>query len=404
MDKKYLIIIGTIAGLTLAGLAVFWLIGKPLSPPPETPANGAFPISGSRDFVPNPSIPTTPPPTIQPGRQKSLTQLVQKAIGGATYIEKEQSDKTKIGMVRYFEKATGHIYDIDYQARKSVRVSNTTIPGVFDAYWSASGEQAVIKYIEKSETAVEETARNFSLTAIGATTTGIFLSSAIKTIAASPKENKIFYLFPFEGNYVGLTASFADKSQKQLFTTPFGEFLAFWPSERIIALLTRPSFNIEGYLYKLDATTGSFEAVLKNIPGLTFLWSPDSEFILYNESGYSGFENYIHHVKENKVLPFNLATLPEKCAWSRIKKGVVYCAVPLVMPAANYPDGWYQGLISFSDRVWRIDVLSGATEIISAEAAENDFDFVNLFLDKNENYLFLQNKKDGALWSLQLSF
>jgi len=31
-----------------------------------------------------------------------------------------------------------------------------------------------------------------------------------------------------------------------------------------------------------------------------------------------------------------------------------------------------------------------------------EFDAINLFLSKNENYLFFQNKKDGTLWSIKL--
>ena len=404
MDKRYLIIIGTIAGLTIIGLILFWTLGgaKPASEG-KFPEGGAFPssLTGVPGQMPSQG-PANPPPTIFPGQQKSLTQLTKKAVSGAIFTEKDSGDKTKTGIVRYFEKATGHIYDIDLKTLASVRVSGTTIPGIFEVYWSNDGNQAIIRYVEKNETGIEDTVRNFSVLSMAATSTrGTFLPSSIKTIASSPKEDKIFYLAPFENIYVGITSTFEDKKQKQILTTPFGEFLANWPSDNIISLVTKPSAETGGYLFKLNPSTGSLESVLKDIKGLTGLWSRDAESILYGESFFGGMKTFLYGVKDKKIKQFAVDVPPEKCAWSAKEKGIIYCAVPSTIPSGNYPDDWYQGIISFSDRVWRIDVLGGATEIISSET-DNVLDLVNLFLDKNEEYLFFQNKIDGTLWSLVL--
>ena len=402
-NKKYLIIIGIVAGLIILGLVLF-LILRPTTPAPGTEAGGAFPAGGGK--IPagatTASGLTNPPPTIQAGQERPLVQLTQKAVSGATFIEKIQADKTKTGLVRYFEKATGHIYDIDPLTGTAARISNTTIPNIFEVYWSPAGDKAVIRYIENNEKGVEDTVRNFSVLYLAATSThGTFLLSTIKTIAASPKTDKIFYLAPFENEYIGITASFADDKQKQILSIPFGEFQASWIGERIISLVTKPSSGVEGYLYKLDPTTGAFERILKGIPGLTALWSPDSEFVLYSASGYNDLKLNIYNMKEKKTIPFNLTTLPEKCSWSPTRRGIIYCAIPSILPIGDYPDDWYQGVVSFSDRIWRINVMDGTTQIISSDTG-NTFDFVHPFLSKNENYLFFQNKIDGTLWSLNL--
>ena len=110
MNKKYFIIIGTVVGLIIIGLIIFW-ITRPATPAPGAGTNGAFPADGKKVPVgtTTPGTIVNPPPTIiQPGQQRPLVQLTQKAISGATSIEKIQADKTKTGMVRYFEKATGH--------------------------------------------------------------------------------------------------------------------------------------------------------------------------------------------------------------------------------------------------------------------------------------------------------
>ncbi len=404
MDKKYLIIIGAVIGLIIIGLIIFFIFRKPSTTETGPTAGGAFPAGGGKI----PAETTTasgivnPPPTIQAGQERPLVQLTQKAVSGATFIEKIQTDKTKIGMVRYFEKATGHIYDIDPLTGTATRISNTTIPNIFEVYWSPTGDKAVIRYIENNEKGVEDAVRNFSVVSLAATSThGTFLLSAIKTIAASSNADKIFYLAPFEDEYIGITASFADDKQKQILSIPFGEFQASWIGERVIGLLTKPSSGVEGYLYKLDPTTGSFERILKGVPGLTALWSPDSEFILYGASGYNNLNLFVYNTKNKKTAPFSLTTLPEKCSWSPTKRGIIYCAASSVFPTGNYPDDWYQGVVSFSDRVWKINVVDGTTQIISSDTG-NIFDFIHPFLSKNENYLFFQNKIDGTLWSLNL--
>jgi hypothetical protein len=409
MDKRYLIIIGIIAGLIAIGLIVFWVLySRGSIAPTEIPFSGLFPSAAPKtpeEQIPQTPPPTTPPFTIHPGQKQALTQLTQKAVSGATFIEKIQPDKTKIETVRYFEKATGHIYDIDLQKGTSVRISNVTIPRIFEVHWSPDGEQAVIRYTENNDAGVTDTIRNFSIVSIGATssasTHGTFLLSTISAIAPSPKENKVFSMVPFEDTNIGVISSFEDKKQKQVLISPFGEWRVDWPSEKIITFLSKPSSVVGGYLYKLDPVSGSFERILANINGLTALYSPDGERILYSGSSADGLKTNIYIIKDKKTIPFNLDTLPEKCVWSALSKGVIYCAVPASLPAAAYPDNWYQGLVSFYDKIWKIDTLSGVLSIISSEN-QPEFDAINLFLSKNENYLFFQNKKDGTLWSIKL--
>ena len=55
-----------------------------------------------------------------------------------------------------------------------------------------------------------------------------------------------------------------------------------------------------------------------------------------------------------------LETLPEKCVWSKADASIFYCAVPENIPADNiYPDVWYQGLMSFSDAIWKVNIKTG---------------------------------------------
>ncbi len=397
MNKKFIILIGAVVGLIIVGLIVFWIFYAKKSPGPTTETPGLFP-TGEKISSPlsPPSITQQPAPTTQTRQLKSLVQLTQKPVIGAIYVPSTSA-------VRYFEKATGHIYDLDLLSKNSTRVSNTTIPGIFEVLFSPDGNEAIIRYAETNDEGVESSIRNFSLSDISGTTTprGIFMLSAIKAFTVSPKENKIFYLSPVGDFNTGVVSSFSDKNQKQALLIPFGEFNLNWPAEKVITLLSKPSAQVEGYFYRLDPVSGDFGKILGGFKGLTALYSPDGKYIVYSESGFNDFKTSIYAIEEKKTSPLNATTLPEKCVWSKLKKGTIYCAVPTAVPQATYPDDWYQGLVSFSDRVWKIDTISGETAIISAES-ETEIDLINPFLSNNGDYFFFQNKKNNTLWSLQL--
>ncbi len=401
MNKKSLIIIAIIAGLVIMGFAAFWFLFKNQTKPGgNTFLSYFFPFAAEQPIEQFPAS-TTTPPTIQLGQADSLNQLTKVAVADATTVIKEKEDKTKIEVVRYIEKSTGHIYETEPQGENLSEISNMTIPAILDVLWSNDKKQFIVRYLKSNETGTQDSIMNLSFLS-STSTEGVFLSSEITSIASSPAENKVFYLMPYQSANIGITSSFNQKTKKQIFSTPFGEFQASWPNKNIIALLSRPSAFADGFLYKLNPTDGSLERILGKIKGLTALFSPDGEKILYSETANYGVKSNIYLVKEKSFSSFNIATLPEKCIWSKINKAVFYCAIPKFLPAMDYPDNWYQGLVSFSDVVWKINADSGTSELIS-DIAGVDLDIINIFSDNNENYLFFQNKKDGALWSLKLN-
>ena len=84
---------------------------------------------------------------------------------------------------------------------------------------------------------------------------------------------------------------------------------------------------------------------------------------------------------------------------------MVLCAVPSSLPSGEYPDDWYQGLVGFSDDIWKIDTATGSvSELFSLKNYTTEsIDAVRLFTDPTEAFLFFINKRDGALWALKLA-
>ncbi len=322
-------------------------------------------------------------------KEGNLIKLTQSAVSGATFADDS---------VRYIERSTGHIFKINPDGQNKERISNTTILKSFESFWSPDGKNLVIRYLE--DVGESLIVRDFS-GAISTSTSldGIFLPAGIKTMAVSPFESRIFYLIASDKTNIGLTADFKNEKKKQVLETPFGDFNASWPSESVISLATKPSFGTEGALHFLNLKTGGFDKILGNINGLTASVSPDAREIIYSETLGKRFITKIFDVKSKKPADFNFTTLPEKCAWSRNEKSVVYCAAPTSFQSADYPDDWYQGVISFDDSIWQVNFSTGEANVV---LEQSDLDAVNLFLTFNEDYLIFTNKKDNTLWSLKL--
>jgi hypothetical protein len=335
---------------------------------------------------------------------KKASQLTQGAISGATTITVKtgSGEEDKETRVRYIEKSTGHIYEIGAKGENRHRVSNTTILQTFESQWANGGEKLIIKSFD--DTLTEDRPSDIRIfTALidneSESLAGIFLPTGTLDAVVSPSEDKVFYMMETPDTTLGILTDFDNEKDNVIFSIPFSEFRTIWPSKNTIVLQTKPSSIADGFLYFLDTQPQNLERILNNIRGLTVSISPDTDKIIYSESGNDTIRTYLYDADENEATNFVPRTMPEKCVWSKLQKDIVFCGVPGLLPAAQYPDDWYQGIISFSDAIWKINISTGTTEQITQ--VEN-LDIVEPFLSSDENYFFFTNKKNNALWSVEL--
>jgi hypothetical protein len=220
-------------------------------------------------------------------------------------------------------------------------------------------------------------------------------------MSISPDTSQIFYLFNTGDTVAGITSSLTTTTNTQVFNSPFTEWLSSWPNSQIITLTTKPSANVPGYMYTVNPGTQSFNKVLSGINGLTTLTSPDGKLVLYTDNSLS---LNILNISTGNSSTVGLNTLPEKCVWGPASD-VIYCAVPKSIDQSyQYPDSWYQGEVSFSDEIWKINIATGGTTMLAdpSTISGEDIDAIKLAVDSNQNYLFFVNKKDSYLWELKL--
>ena len=309
--------------------------------------------------------------------------------------------------MRYVDRATGNIYETFADKIIEQKYSATTIPKVYEAFFGNKENSVIMRYLKTDERTIESFVGNIPQEYLGtavdgtAEVKGSFLPENIEDASLSPDGSNIFYLFAAGDNLVGATMNLTTSKKTQIFDSPFTEWLSDWGNSKTITLTTKPSSGIPGYAYEMDAATGkNLEETLGGINGLTTLGSPDGKMILYGDDGLNLF---VYHNDTKVSDRLGVKTLPEKCVWGNTSS-VVYCSVPKLPALALYPDSWYQGEVSFSDQLWKIDLKTENATMLADPAAISgeEIDGIKLALDADENYLFFVNKKDSYLWEYSL--
>lgn len=309
--------------------------------------------------------------------------------------------------LRYAERATGNIYQTYADIIDERKFTTTVIPQVYEAFFGEKAESVIMRYLKPDGKTISSFLGTIPKEILGSDTSslnelnGSFLPENITDVSISPRGSSIFYLFNIENSAIGVTtSSFGDK-KSQIFSSPFTEWLSQWPNDRMITLNTKPSSSVPGFVYSIDPTIKKLNKILGDINGLTTLTSPSGKLILYNNNNLS---LRIYNTDIEESVPINIKTMPEKCTWNSGSTNI-YCAVPKNISGSLYPDIWYQGEISFSDEIWKVNANTGSTSLIAdpySFSSKEKIDGIKLSLDENENYLFFVNKKDSFLWKLNL--
>jgi hypothetical protein len=409
MNKKIVIISATAIILLLLGVGLYFSFKKPSA----HPTGGIFPGSGQPvggtmgtgtdgevNVIINPDDKTNP-------QANRLHELHKAPVAGVSFAENSDHQQ----YARYIERGLGHIYETPLSTLIETRISNETHAELGEALWGNSGKSVLIRYVDTTNTGAIKTrilnmggpTSSFEGASSGNTFVRVdqlFLPDFIPFIAPSEDgADKLFYLENSASSAFGSTVTWRGVSTANIFSSTFTEWLPQFPNQSLVTLTTRPSANIPGYSFFLNTKTRSVTKILSGINGLTTKTSRDVKPVLYAETKNGAPTLYAYDVTKKSLRTLSLQTFPEKCAWSAKHVTMVYCAVPETLPAAAYPDQWYQGLVSFSDSVWKIDTATGTTENIFTPPS---LDIINPVLSSDDSYLLFMNKVTGTPWVYQL--
>jgi hypothetical protein len=332
-----------------------------------------------------------------------------------TFIEEDGSEEEEVSfetIFRYLERGTGHLYETKENTLTTNRLSNVTMPGIQDALFNTEGDNVLLRFLdqfeliqtysavleEKTSTSTESSFQTMKETKL----TGEYFPVNISEVAVSP-EDEIFYLTGGETGSEGTAVNFNGSDKVPLYSSPISEWLIEWPSLNTISITSKADSRLSGFMYFINSRNGEVTKILDDIKGLTTLTSPDLKYVLYSESVGSRVETHAYNTTTDTSSKLSISTLPEKCTWSSVSEGILYCAAPKILPRMPYPETWYQGLTFFNDFIWEINIEEGTQSIVlDPETEGQSFDVVKPKLSPEDEYLLFINKRDLTLWSLDL--
>jgi len=387
-------------------LARFWPIGSTAdNQTPKVPANFFPEATTTTNSLLNPTRApnTTSASTSSPDNFVSDNpNLAGRSALGLALVNNNKKER-----VLFIDRASGNLYEITDQ-NELVRLTNETISNIGEIYWGQdkAGERVILRLpalpaqagqagqITNLSGLIKPSATSTDLGKLTSQT----LSPDIRALAVAPDGTKFFTLETSANGIIGFLNDWSGKNKKKIWSFAFGDWQATWPKANIISLQTRPSASDSGYLYFLDPATGKFTKIISGIAGLTTKISPDGQKIIFSRSNLGQFGLYLHDVASQKTSSPGVNTLPEKCTWG--DNNTLYCAVPRAIPTGLYPDNWYQGKITFTDDVWKIDLAQKTTALIFP--LKGNYDLVNLVLAPKRGWLYAINKPDNSIQSFSL--
>lgn len=428
--KKTLIILSIIILCILVGFGLFYFLGNGK----EKVANffsdntfGSFfdvQTQSKNDFLEVPlDVPEeTPEQTNTSYVAPILRQISFEPISGYTYYSTTTiSTRPAIGTegqelfesfvatstaIRFQERATGHMYDVFEFIQLPQKISNITEQKIYSAQFSSNKDQFIYQIPVFNNEQIKTTFARL----VFSTTTGVSIekndiSSSVSDFVLQKNTNKLIYSVKQEG-ISGIYISNIDRTNEKLVKTlPFNEFLLDPVNSNETLITTKASWNIPGYAYLLNTTTGAFSKILGNINGLVVKVSPNKKYYIYSQSGQTRPSVKLYSPTTGNTKILSIDTIPsEKCVFSQKKPNEAYCFGSLIYKAAQYPDDWYKGKVFNYESLVKIDLENGSVKTVyNFQADKLNFDAQNIQLTPDDSFIIFENKYDLTLWSLNLA-
>lgn len=301
--------------------------------------------------------------------------------------------------IRFVDRTSGNLFSYKARSGVSTRISNKTLPGVIEAAWLSNGSMGYLRYLSSDQDGSEHI-ETYALSADGSG--GYFLArdlSQVITVGSST----VFSLLPSTNGSVGTLAKSDGSGARTLFSSALSNIRVLAGANGTYVAETKPSGRAVGYAFLINGATGEFSRLAGPTSGLSTLLSPSGEKLLMSFVDTSGLHLSVLDIKTHATISLPLSTFAEKCVWAS-DSTYVYCATPTALPGATLPDDWYQGVVSFSDRIWKIDLAARVASLVAdlPQLTDTSLDAVGLTLDPKGMVLAFMNKSNGSFWVYQL--
>ncbi len=339
-------------------------------------------------------------PTTQVKRPPRLWHAQIKPVAGMAFVRSAGGER-----LRYVERATGYVYDVDVETGITERITNTLVPKTYEAIVTPGGR--IIQRSLNDEGRIRTTigviatsSATESSTSTAPSLTNISLAADIARITVNPQTGALFYLVRDASGIVGFRSEWNGAKPTRVFSSTIMHWHPLWLSDNRIILVQAAADNMPGFAYEMGPN-GAMRPIMRNVPGLTILPRAGGA-LLYGESRAGELALFAQISPTTTAVRLPIKTVADKCVWASGKDLVAYCGVPQGFVGQDFLDGWYRGIIHSSDAMWRVSVSAGAAEIVYTPDTGTSIDIENPMIDSTGSYIAFMNNNDESLWILRL--
>jgi hypothetical protein len=423
MEHRRLMILFALISLFAFGVILwYFLFSTPTSAPSiggtsnplsvrDLPARFGF-IFGSGDDAPSTTETEVTLPGTQPFLQvwdkpatgntivsrSILKEVVATTTQGTSTVQVTKTIRATTTVLMFVDRSTGYIYGHAIESGKTYQISNTTVPGLYDAYIWSGGERVVMRYLDSSRknivsilASVPDVSEDRSAQPLSSIT---YLPNNISSVAVSQSLQSFSYLVQ---NGIGSSIyTQTPKGVTHVADSSFGEWLLSYGEEKLYAT-TKASAYVQGETVSIP----SYTRLIGEKTGLTSLPSAGGLLLnsMWSQSGLATFMT-----NGASIVQTSARTLAAKCS-----PGVgtfFICGVPKTLPqfSEGLPDDWYQGGVSFDDTLMLVDAKNGDTyPLYEFESRFGSVDVTHIRTNRAATLISFIRKQDGSLFLLNTS-
>lgn len=317
-----------------------------------------------------------------------LQQLTTRAVAGFAFASSSSS------IVRYVEKGTGHVYEIDLTSGQETQISLLTLPQTVRAFFSPDAESiAFVSYDTYTTNVVVGTlTKNQEQMDIAE------LPQNAQNISFK-NDSTLYYSLTTDGVTKGYSYNINTLTSTELLSIELADIDLTWGNGLTsIYAQTKPSQYAEGYLYTVSKNI--LLPVGQSHTGLTSVLSNTNVINSYIEDGIYMSSRLFNATNSMQ----SIVMLDEKCVFNPLAETSIWCASPKETLSASYLENWYKGTITSKDALWLSDLSEQSSTLIAdlSILSGRTIDISDIHIDNKGTILLFTNKIDQTLWIYQI--
>lgn len=326
-----------------------------------------------------------------------LNQLTTKSVAGYIAVSRP-TDR-----VRYVERGTGHIYEINFTTNIETRLVGNTFAKTTDAYFSPDGLLAALVRETDVGTSVSLVTIPENTGEASVVTPLPDNISEIKVLSSST----INYIETTETQAVGYRFNRLSGTATELWRIPLTDIRVWWGNNKTY-VVNKTAPGLKGAVYEVVGN-GQLIPITEQEYAYTAMFNElNGDIISTNYNSESRvLTSQKHKVGENQSTEIAILIIPEKCTIKPNDTNYLWCGAPVPDNTNNrrdYIKDWYSGEVISADYLWEINLHNQVSRVginLKKEAGFN-IDLINPKFNQTGDRLFFLNKLNDTLWLYNL--